>query len=219
MSKRDDERRKAMWANIDKYRGVTKRNLPELVTENFHKSKHTGKGYFEKKKPVLTKKGIEYKAPKHSEDAKKRALKKKYENTLRVPMKAQNQPFALHRDLPLSVLKTTVKFAKPIAPIIGEITGLKESALITKEVLNSFENSIEVYEETNNIDEAIISGVKSFVINYAKDKMEGYIGNIVSINNNESNKDFEAALKGSILITSLYSIMENVEGILDNDNL
>ncbi len=90
--------------------------------------------------------------------------------------------------------------------------------LVTKEVLNSFENSIEVYEKTKNIDEAIISGVKSFVINYAKDKMESYMENVVSTSNNGSDNEFEIAVRGSILMNSLYSIMENVEGILSNDN-
>jgi len=199
-------------SNISEY-GVTlrrnKRQDESQESPKYYSQQNSlnSKGWREEKKRVSTEKGIELKAPKHREVAIENKIKKDLKNTLRCP---QYQNIAPNRE-PISVLKTAIKFAEPIAPIIGEMMGLQEPALITKEVLNSLENSIEVYEETNDIDEAIISGVKSFVVNYTKEKMESYLENVVSINNNESDNEFKVAVRGSILMTSLYSIMENVK--------
>jgi hypothetical protein len=200
MKFKSDRQRKKVNAIYNIY-GVTTKpfekydKLPKDVTK---------KGNFEEQISVVTDKGIKKRAPNH----RNAALKANLRDTLREPMEPH-----------ISVLKTAIKFAVPIAPIISEIIGLEDSALITKEVLNSFENSIEVYDKTKNIDEAIISGVKSFVINYAKDKIDSYMENVVSTNNKGSDNEFKMAVKGSILMTSLYSIMENVEGMFSNDNL
>lgn len=104
----------------------------------------------------------------------------------------------------------TAKFIKPITRIISKMIGLEEPALVTKAALNSFENLIDVYDKTKNIDDALISGVKSFVINYTKGEVENYVENVALITN-KSDREYEAAIKGSVLMAPLYAILENIE--------
>ncbi|MDO9098827.1 MAG: hypothetical protein Q7U60_11995 [Candidatus Methanoperedens sp.] len=110
----------------------------------------------------------------------------------------------------ISIIKTTIKFVEPLTPIISKMIGLEEPALVTKAALNSFENLIDVYDKTKNIDDALISGVKSFVINYTKGEVENYVENVALITN-KSDREYEVAIKGSVLMTSLYAILENIE--------
>jgi hypothetical protein len=59
--------------------------------------------------------------------------------------------------------------------------------------------------------DAVTSGVKSFVKNYIIGKTENYMASNSSLLKDSDNGEYEAALKGTILMTSLYAIMETIK--------
>lgn len=76
----------------------------------------------------------------------------------------------------------------------------EDSLLIGKAFVESFEDSMKEYTETKNVDEAVISGIKSFVKNYTLNKAETII-----------NSEFEASLKGTISMSTAYAISNSLE--------
>ncbi len=137
----------------------------------------------------------------HQLAALKANAKKAYNKPLSKPMIFKNQPLEL-------VLRKAGRFA---VPLMFSLSGMDDPLIVAKAGLNSFEDSLKKYKETENIDDAVISGVKSFVKNYIIDKADNYMASNFSLLKDGDNGEYEAALKGTILITSLYAIRETIK--------
>lgn len=140
------------------------------------------------------------KAPNHQLVALKTKTKNSYNNTLIRPLLPQKQTLEL-------VFCKAGTFA---VPLMFSLTGLEDSLLIGKACVSSFEDSLKTYRITKNVDNAVICGIKSFVKNYSLDKAEINIMNDVLLHKNDTDKEFEAILEGTISISTVYALMENI---------
>ncbi len=91
-------------------------------------------------------------------------------------------------------------------PLMFSLTGFDDSYLIGKACINSFKDSWEKYKITNNVDDAVISGIKSFVKNYTLDKAGNSISEFL-LHKNDTNSEFEAILKGTISMSTVYALI------------
>lgn len=177
-------------------------------------SKRKGKGWREEQQDVQTEKGIEKKAPIHRKVAlekeagtalNKRMVKGKNEELLDFAIKPSIDELAF--DLVIRSIRRAGRFA---VPFVFSLAGVDDPLIVAQAGLNSFEDSRKIYKKTGNIDDAVISGVKSFVKNYIIYKAESYIANDFSLLKDDDDSKYEAALKGTIMMTSLYAVMENI---------
>ncbi len=126
--------------------------------------------------------------------------KNKFKNN--VPIRPMETP--VQKRLFDSVFCKAGKFA---VPLIFSLTGVEDSLLIGKAFVNSFEESLKEYETTKDVDEAVITGIKSFFKNYIVDKAETSTINNISPYKND-NIEFEAILNGTTSMSIVYAFME-----------
>ena len=91
-----------------------------------------------------------------------------------------------------------------------EFTGFVEPHAIAKASMASFEDSIKEYKQSSNIEDATITGIKSFVKNYIITKAENCIIESVISESNIDNK-FKAAIGGTVLMSTLSTIVEEFQ--------
>lgn len=91
-----------------------------------------------------------------------------------------------------------------------ELTGFGEPHAIAKASMTSFEDSIKEYKQSTNIEDATITGIKSFVKNYIITKADNYIIESVISEYDIDNK-FKAAIGGTVLMSTLSAIVEEFQ--------
>ena len=90
---------------------------------------------------------------------------------------------------------------KALTVLSTSIFGVPISTTVTNATFNSIEDSYKFYKETNNIDDALFIGMKSFVYNYTNNSIIEYSQD----NLHKKNDDdiFDDVLEGAILLSSI----------------
>ena len=90
------------------------------------------------------------------------------------------------------------------------LTGFDEPHAIAKASIASLDETIKEYNESANIEDATITGIKSFVKNYISTKADNCIIESVISEYDIDNK-FKAAIEGTVLMSTLSTIVEEFQ--------
>ena len=95
-----------------------------------------------------------------------------------------------------------ISAGKKTLPFLStSILGVPISTTVANATFNSIEDSYKFYKQSNNIDDALFIGMKSFVNNYAKNFTIEYLQN--NLHKKDDDDIFDDVLEGTIILSSI----------------